>query len=291
MKREVLFTQQNQKARSPMKKMQMLVAVAILLAAGRDALARHVTHPVTPRNIEEQPYAFAVKATDAVQDKEFEIKVKQKLRELPPGASARGTLAIGQIGKKGVAVPPVTMIRSGGEITFTFVISPDYLDRASFTFTETPDDPRQPFPFPGDYYVFALADFVSSPDQAPKPHDRLATFIQKIAAVRTKMPPPEGLGEVNGHVVKELAPYTTSHLSGVARRLGAKSRADCLVLLTYVNDPDVRLRFIAVTAIYEVVDGYRNGVDSAVDNILNTQSNGHLKMVQKLVELVNSLKS
>jgi hypothetical protein len=284
-----------------MKKMPMLVGVAILLVAGRDALARHVTHPVTPRNIAEQPHAFAVKVTDAGPDKQFEIKVKQmvsilvnapkKRGDLPPGASARGTLAIGQIGKKKIAVPPVTMVRSEGEITFTFAISRNYLDRTSFTFTETPDDPRQPFPFPGDYYVFALADFVSSPDRAHKPHDRLATFIQTIEGVRSKMPPPEGLGEVNGHVVKELAPYTTSHLSGVARRLGAKSRADCLVLLTYVNDPDAKLRFIAVTAIYEVVDGYRNGVDSAVDNILNTHSNGHLKMVQKLVELVNSLKS
>jgi hypothetical protein len=106
---------------------------------------------------------------------------------------------------------------------------------------------------------------------------------------RTNLPPAQGLGEVNGFVCKELEPYTTSHLSGVAKRLGAKSRADCLALLAYLNDPDAKLRFVAVQAIYGVVDGYRNGIDSAVDNIFDTRSDGHLKLVRQLVELIDKL--
>ena len=121
--------------------------------------------------------------------------------------------------------------------------------------------------------------------------DRLAKLIQTMEGFRMKVPPAQGLGEVNGFVLKELEPYTTSHLSGVAKRLGAKSRADCLVLLTYLKDPDAKLRFIAVQAIYGVVDGYRNGVDSATDNILNTRSDGHLKMVRRFVELIDKLKA
>jgi hypothetical protein len=122
-----------------------------------------------------------------------------------------------------------------------------------------------------------------------KADDRLAKLIQTMEGFRTKVPPAQGLGEVNGFVLKELEPYTTSHLSGVAKRLGAKSRADCLASLTYLKDPDAKLRFIAAQAIYGVVDGYRNGIDSAVDNILDTRSDGHLKMVRRFVELIDKL--
>ena len=124
---------------------------------------------------------------------------------------------------------------------------------------------------------------------ADKKEDGLAGLILAMEGFRTKMPPPQGLGEVNGWVLKELEPYTTSHLSGVAGRLGAKSRADCLGLLTYLKDPDPRLRFIAVQAIYGAVDGYRNGIDSAAGNIFDTRSDGHLKMVRRFVELIDRL--
>jgi hypothetical protein len=119
--------------------------------------------------------------------------------------------------------------------------------------------------------------------------DRLASLIRSMESFRTKLPPAQGVGEVNGLTFKELEPYTTSHLSGAAARLGVKSRADCLVLLTYLKDPDAKLRFIAVQAIYGAVDGYRNGIDSAVDNIFNTRSDGHMKMVRQFVQLIDSL--
>lgn len=124
-----------------------------------------------------------------------------------------------------------------------------------------------------------------------KTDDRLAKLIQTMETFRTKIPPPQGRGEVNGFVVKELEPHTVSHLSGVAKRLGAMSRADCLALLTYLKDPDAKLRFIAVQAIYGVVDGYRNGIDSATDNIFDTRSDGHLNMVRRFVELIDKLKT
>ena len=119
--------------------------------------------------------------------------------------------------------------------------------------------------------------------------DLPANLVQTMEGFRTKVPPAQGLGEVNGFVHRGLEPYTTSHLSGVAKRLGAKSRADCLALLTYLKDPDAKLRFIAVQAIYRVVDGYRNGIDSAADNILDTCSDGHLRMVRRFVELIDKL--
>jgi hypothetical protein len=119
--------------------------------------------------------------------------------------------------------------------------------------------------------------------------DGPAKLIQKMEDLRTIVPPPQGLGEVNGFTLKELEPYTTSHLSGVARRLGAKSRAECLVLLTYLKDPDPRLRFIAFQAIYEAVDGYHNGIASDAENIFDTRSAGHLLQVRRFVELIDKI--
>jgi hypothetical protein len=135
----------------------------------------------------------------------------------------------------------------------------------------------------------AIAGCKPPRSQDEQPDDEPAKLIRKMENYRTNVPPPQGLGEVNGFTLKELEPYTTSHLSGVAKQLGAGSRADCLVLLTYLKDPDPRLRFIASQAIYEAVDGYRNGIDSAADNILDTRSKGHLKMVRRFVELIDKL--
>jgi hypothetical protein len=127
--------------------------------------------------------------------------------------------------------------------------------------------------------------------RAEKTDDKLEKLLQAMEGFRTKIPPPQGLGEMNGKVLKSLEPCTDTHLSGVAERLRVKSRAECLVLLTYLNDPNPQLRFIAVHAIYKVVDGYRNGIDSGADNILDTRSAGHLKMVRRFVELINKLKA
>jgi hypothetical protein len=139
----------------------------------------------------------------------------------------------------------------------------------------------------------ALAAAIAADDspiaRADKTDDRLAKLIQAMEDFRTMLPAPRGLGEVNGFTIKELGPYTTSHLSGVANRLGATSRADCLILLTYLKDADPKLRFIAFNAIYQVVDGYRNGIASDMDNILDTRTDGHLQQVRRFVELIDKL--
>jgi hypothetical protein len=145
-----------------LKRRALILAAMIPLALGGHALARHVTHKVTPKNIDEQPFAFSVQVKDVAQLKEFEIVVKQKPNHLAPITSATGTVNIAPRGDKTTPSPAVTRVQADGVQTYTFRVSPSDVDRAYFTFTETPEDPRIPFPFPGDYWMFDLSDFAGT---------------------------------------------------------------------------------------------------------------------------------
>jgi hypothetical protein len=164
-----------------MKAISTFCAVAVLLALGAPAFARHVTHPVTPANIDQQPFAFTVHVSDVGEFKQFEIAVRPTLASPSingqPGrgsktsdreatGSATGSVTIAG-GKKPAAFPAVTRVQCKGTQTYTFQVRAADVDRAYFTFTETPQDVRTPFPFPGDYWVFNLGDFVGN-REAPK---------------------------------------------------------------------------------------------------------------------------
>jgi hypothetical protein len=145
-----------------------LIALTAVLLIGGQAFARHVTHPVTPANIDKQPYAFAVKVKDASDMKEFEITVKPakgKRTALAP----RGILSLPPR-RANHATPPLTQVTSSEGITYTFRLAPRDVDGTSFTFTESSEGP---FPDPGDYWVFALRDFATAaatdrgPSKAP----------------------------------------------------------------------------------------------------------------------------
>jgi hypothetical protein len=144
-----------------MKYLTVLIALALLLAVCGDVLARTVTHPVTPKNIYKQPFSFAVQVKDAGELKEFEITVRQHAGKLAPVDSATGSVEIAACGDR--TGPTITRVQANGVQTYRFRLSPCDLDRAHFTFTETPQDWRHPFASPGDYWVFHLSDFVGSP--------------------------------------------------------------------------------------------------------------------------------
>jgi hypothetical protein len=146
-----------------MKSFPLVLALAVLLATGGRVLARHVIHPVTPKNIDQHPFSFAVHVKDVGALKEFEITVAPQAGKPAPAASATGSVAIAARGTKTVALPTIARVEASGTQTYTFRLSPSDLDSARFTFTETPQDWRRPFPSPGDYWVFDLSDFVDSP--------------------------------------------------------------------------------------------------------------------------------
>jgi len=143
-----------------MKNSPLVLALAMLMAVGGQVLARTVTHPVTPKNIDQQPFSFKVQVKDVGELKEVEITVKQKAGKPAPVNSATGSVVIVACGKKQAAFPSVTRVESNSVQTYIFRVSPSDFDRATFTFTETPQDRRTEFPLSGDYWVFNLSDFV-----------------------------------------------------------------------------------------------------------------------------------
>ncbi len=114
-----------------------------------------------------------------------------------------------------------------------------------------------------------------------------AKLIEVMESYRKKMPPAQGLGEENGLSFKGIEPFTESHLAGVARRLGIKSEAECMVLLTYLKDADLKIRFVAIQAIESVVKAYPSGM--SIENVTDTASKGHRKMVRRFVERIQKL--
>jgi hypothetical protein len=148
-----------------MKTLSLPLTATILLACGPQAIARTVSHQVTPKNIDEQPFAFKVTVSnasgkDGASVKDFEIRVGPKSGQPAPGPAESGGLELTSCGKKKVETPPVTIVKSGSALIYTFRVSDRDLDRsiARFTFA---------VPSPGDNYQFDLDDFLLMDESAP----------------------------------------------------------------------------------------------------------------------------
>src|SRR4051812_41661030 len=83
------------------------------------------------------------------------------------------------------------------------------------------------------------------PLSPPGKDGRASAVLDAMEGFRKAIPPPQGIGEQNGRSVEGLGDYTMPHLSGVAGRLGVGTRTECLFLMTYLKDGDLKLRLIA----------------------------------------------
>ena len=162
-----------------MKPLTLPLSIALMFLMVPIAMGRTVSHDVTPQNIDEQPFAFKVSVKNVNDEKtgpakDFEIRVgrdKQHPGLGPlinsPGPAENGSLALTGCGKRKVETPPVTIVKSGDAVIYTFRISDRDLDRATARFTYA-------VPTPGDYYQFDLEDFLppemATPEKStPKP--------------------------------------------------------------------------------------------------------------------------
>jgi hypothetical protein len=127
---------------------------------------------------------------------------------------------------------------------------------------------------------------------ADKPGDTAGTpddALQAMDGFRKKFPPPQGLNEMNGFTIgKDGQSYTLTHLDGVGRRLGVTTRAECMALLTYLTDPDDKIRFVAAFAIEAAVKAYPGGMSTS--DIQKVDSEGHRAMVKKFIAGIEKLK-
>lgn len=119
------------------------------------------------------------------------------------------------------------------------------------------------------------------------PRCDVGQLIETMEGFRNVIPPPLGIGEQNGPMVKETEPYLLTHLSGIARRLCVKTKAECLALLAYLKDPDGKIRYIAIEAIESVVHSRPDGM--SIDVLTDTRSEAHRKMVLRFIELIDKL--
>jgi hypothetical protein len=114
-------------------------------------------------------------------------------------------------------------------------------------------------------------------------------ILKAMDGFRTRLPEPQGLGEMNGLGVADIDGnvHPDSHLTGIASRLGARTRADCMVLLTYLKDRDPKMRRIAAFAIEGLVKVYPGGMSS--DDMEKVDSDGHRKMVRAFIAGIEKL--
>jgi hypothetical protein len=170
-----------------MKTLLPLVAALWIIASSNaratDVAVRAVSHQVTQKNIEKQPFAFkvtvkGVKDEKAGPAKDFEIRVgpKKTLGGSTPGPGENGSLEVSSRGNRKIETPPLTIVKSDDTLVYTFRISDRDLDRSIAVFTYA-------IPNPGDYYQFNLDDFLPQETTTPtKPKPKLP---------KPKLPEPE----------------------------------------------------------------------------------------------------
>ena len=125
------------------------------------------------------------------------------------------------------------------------------------------------------------------PLSPPGKHGRASAVLDAMEGFRKEIPPPQGPEEQNGRSVEGLGDYTMPHLSGVAGRLGVNTRTECLFLMTYLKDGDLRLRLIAIEAINKATDAYPDGWP--LECLTDTASEGHRKMLFRFLEVIEKL--
>ena len=119
-------------------------------------------------------------------------------------------------------------------------------------------------------------------------HPRASKVLDAMEGFRKEIPPDtRKVFAGTGMSVKGLEPYTMPHLDQVADGLGVTTRKECLMLLTYLKDSDLKLRYIAVRAIDNATNAYPNGL--SVECFTDTGSEAHRKMLFRFLEVIDAL--
>jgi hypothetical protein len=108
------------------------------------------------------------------------------------------------------------------------------------------------------------------------------TLMKTMDGFRKQVPEPQGINEENGKTIQDPNgnDFTTTRLAGVAQRLEVKDHSECLVLLSYLNDPDPKIRYIAACAIDNVVHAFPEGLIATT----KLESQDHYEMIRRFAE-------
>jgi hypothetical protein len=113
--------------------------------------------------------------------------------------------------------------------------------------------------------------------------------MKAMDGFRKSVPEPQGLQEKMGAGIEDINGklYLDTHLIGVAARMGVKTRAECMVLLSYLKDPDPKIRRIAAFGLECAVKVHPKGM--AHDDMHEVESDGHRKMVKAFIAGIEKL--
>ncbi len=114
-------------------------------------------------------------------------------------------------------------------------------------------------------------------------------LMKTMDGFRKNVPPPRDDTEGNGLSFKDVngTVFTQSHLAAIAKRLEVKTKVECLVLLTYLKDKDLKMRFIAAIALENVLHAFPDQM--SFDRIQEIDSDRHREMIQRFIEKTEKL--
>ena len=129
---------------------------------------------------------------------------------------------------------------------------------------------------------------VGAPTAQAAMHPRASKVLDAMEGFRKKIPDDtRGLFTRTEMAYKGLEPYTMPHLRQVAEGLGVGTQKECLMLLTYLKDADLKLRFIAQHAIDKATNAYPGGM--SIECCTDTGSEAHRKMLFRFLEVIDKL--
>jgi hypothetical protein len=121
----------------------------------------------------------------------------------------------------------------------------------------------------------------AEPPERSELHDTMEGFRKTIP------PDKRAFDAGTGMTVKGMEPYTLPHLVQVAHGLGVSTRKECLTLLTYLKDADLKVRYIAVEAIANATKAYPDGL--SMEAITDTGSPLHTRMLLRFLDEIEKL--
>jgi len=114
----------------------------------------------------------------------------------------------------------------------------------------------------------------------------IPAVIGQMEGFRTKIPPPQTLSEQNGFGIKDIKGeyYLLTHLSGVAERMNVDGKQNMIILMSYLKDADLKIRFIAAKAMEKELKAFPSGM--SLRDVTDLHSDGHARMVSAFAKKI-----
>jgi hypothetical protein len=255
-----------------------ILLVAILVLTSPMAFADANLIPLGGKDSKPGDYGYSIRTTKGIGTVTITFDLT------PPAAKAFG---VGELtltkGGRTVVGTTVTLVKADtGKGTLQLTLDPQAVDGGELLIWSGYIEGAPPAINFGGFRL-SIADLLSATE------DPVEAMMKAMDGFRRKLPEPQGLNEMNGPGVKDIDgnSYPDSHLNGIANRLRVGTRAECLALMTYLKDPDPKIRRIAVFALEGVVKAYPNGMSS--NDIQDVTSEGHRKMVKAFADGIDKL--